>query len=512
MSDKNTGLPNSVIAWLQSNINNIYKTPDRRILFNDILWCLTKFKSILRPRTRVFVEPKGNSKLLLCLYGTFSIANPSSSMYISPNVFNNEHNQMILQNKISEIPILIWILDNYPHTIPLIYIDLDKLRDTTSNVSKFMINLSKNIDSNGQIYLPNFESWNHNDPNCNIINIVKDLQILINNKILLYKLPEQRINQENTTNNNDLSAPPPIPKRIQADDVTHSMSSISLNTEDANTIGTKPFQTVQPPIQHLNDKLTNGNNDNSKENSLPPPIPQRPILNSTTKSQSQIQSNSYNTPRSATHLTESKQTESSDTKIDSQNVQLAQPDFIDLMNDDSYIHSINPSQQIAISKLLSQLQALDNMTQDNIQNTKKSELMKIKTCIQQFDQLLEHEKKQLDEINKNINSQSKSIDMEMDKLNELQNGWSRNFKKIDDIKLDSLENIQITETLGLNQCYRLAARDKSIADTLLLLNDSLNNQKVPLDSFVRKSRQLAREQFTVKFHLEKNFKLLDNTN
>lgn len=532
MDNKSAALPSSVINWLQTNINNIYKTQNKRILFNDILWCLTQFKSILRPRTRVFVESNGNSKLLLCLYGTFSSSSSSSSINNSLDFIENTNsttvnNQLISQNKITQIPILIWILNKYPRSIPLIYIDLDKLNELNELDSNFeiKINLSKNIDSNGQIYLPIFNNWDHNDPNCNIINIVKDLQFLINNKVILYKLSiqtknddqrqfDRQIHSNQSTNDTNSILPPPIPDRIIPDSLLNSVSSMSLNSiEDNNTTTTSLQQTgtVLPspnlpngnntPLPSTNNSSNNLNNSNSKIK-LPPPIPQRPVL------PSRSQSTSHHSTPLPSIIPNSN--EISKSKKDTNNSKIVQTDIIDLMNDDSLVHSINTSQHEAIDKLISHLQALNNMTQHKIQKTKTLDLMNINNCIIQFEQLFAHEKRQIDELNSNIDSQIESIDTEIGKLNKLENDWSSNFKKIEDISLDTQENIQIIETLGLNQCYQLVAKDKAITDTLSLLNDSLNEQKISLDSFVRKSRQLAREQFAAKFHLEKNFNLLDN--
>lgn len=207
-------IPKSVIDWLFQNVQKIYRL-DPRTTFHDSLLALSTFKQTLRPRTRVYINESGQSKLLLCLYG-----------------------------KIGNVPVLVWVHDEYPVRHPLCYIDMDSVED-----KEMIINVGRHVDSNGQLYLPIFQNWNDKQAQCNIINTVKDLEQVVRTETLLRRkqplLPPKYGRQPEEMRASpvvDSSRPPPIPQRPRMN------APPAIPTPPPRVVSTSPVVRTPPAI------------------------------------------------------------------------------------------------------------------------------------------------------------------------------------------------------------------------------------------------------------------------
>lgn len=195
MNNTATEIPESVVKWLFQVIQPIYKH-DPRATFHDTMVTLTQFGEF-RPRTRVYTDHAGQSKLLLMLYGR-------------------------LQNG---IPLILWIPDNYPASNPLVFIDV------TSGV-----NLQNNevIRDDGQLQLDIFQQWN--PQTSNIAQIVQFIEGMDPN---IFVIPETKPEQV-------LSTPPPLPPKPMVR-MEASSRHVSPSPQSASQLTASPT-VVPPPI------------------------------------------------------------------------------------------------------------------------------------------------------------------------------------------------------------------------------------------------------------------------
>ena len=64
-------------------------------------------------------------------------------------------------------------------------------------------------------------------------------------------------------------------------------------------------------------------------------------------------------------------------------------------------------------------------------------------------------------------------------------------------------SLVVTQNLALDQLYEVVAKDYALSDTMHVLARLLNRDAVNLDVFVKKTRQLGREQFFTRMHIQK---------
>ncbi|CEP21612.1 K12183 ESCRT-I complex subunit TSG101 [Cyberlindnera jadinii] len=65
------------------------------------------------------------------------------------------------------------------------------------------------------------------------------------------------------------------------------------------------------------------------------------------------------------------------------------------------------------------------------------------------------------------------------------------------------------ENVVYNQLYDLVAEDQAIGDTIYVLTKAYDNGNVPLPSFIKHTRSLAREQFFKKAMIVKISQMLN---
>lgn len=430
MSNNHSGIvdniPKSVIDWLFQNVQKIYKI-DPRTTFHDSLLTLSMCKENLRPRTRVFIDCKGKSRLLLCLYGKFNHIQTQEDATMASN----------------EVPILIWIDDNYPLTHPQCFMDMENIG------YEWMINVGKHIDANGQIYLPFFQNWDDKDSQYNIINTVKELQILISKEMLLRRKQ------------------PLLPPKTRGTSLP------------------QPTTTAPPPPQQQQTRP-----------SEPPPIPARPQLPLSTHQESSP-SVSLTTPPPPRRPAQLKKP----SVIPQPVVDLMDSDLLTTSGTGDSMHQTHINE---LSQLLNQLELVE---QDTVNQVRDTRLPKIDQAIGQFQDTLKYENDNLQTIKSQLQANKEVLIHQMNELAQLESEWSQKYV------MAGLEDedhpLQIAETLGLNQLYDLMSQDMTLDDTIAILSELLNKNRITLDIFIRKTRDLAKQQFMVRLHIEKIYNMLN---
>lgn len=134
---------------------------------------------------------------------------------------------------------------------------------------------------------------------------------------------------------------------------------------------------------------------------------------------------------------------------------------------------------------------------ENLQNRKLS----IASAQRQFESMYNYEAESLKNIKKSIELTKVSLQGEIDLIR-------KHFEKIESYERDNGEDIDpsslvTTENPATNQLYELVARDYALSDTMHALARLLNRDAVNLDVFVKKTRQLGREQFFTRMHIQK---------
>ncbi|XP_044213081.1 tumor susceptibility gene 101 protein [Thunnus albacares] len=116
------------------------KTYLRKHVAHEIYVALTHFK-YLEPMMDTYVYNDGTTKVLMSLTGTIPV------MYA---------------DKTYNIPICLWVEDNYPQTAPICYVK--PTRD-------MMILRGKYISSDGEVLLPYLQEWKHGE--CDLVSLLQ---------------------------------------------------------------------------------------------------------------------------------------------------------------------------------------------------------------------------------------------------------------------------------------------------------------------------------------------------
>jgi len=154
-----------------------YVTPNRVV--HDVEIALLKYPS-LRPKAANFTYETGQVAVLMCIEGTI------------PIVFRgNQYN----------IPINIWLHRNYPNAPPTTYV---------IPTPTMIIKPSKNVDTNGRVYMPYLHHWASQPDQSNLVTLLSLLIEIFSNTPPLYSrpqgappLPQQQQQQQINNNGNN---------------------------------------------------------------------------------------------------------------------------------------------------------------------------------------------------------------------------------------------------------------------------------------------------------------------
>ena len=309
----------------------------------------------------------------------------------------------------------------------------------------YKISLGKFVDANGIVHLPIFKNWDFSS--YNMITVIQEFI-----KTSAESLPIEKIQ----------NLPPKIPKKTP---ITDEVPFAKLNINNHNNA-----IPVVVPIREV---------------AAPPNIPTKPI----NLGQSKIyceQINEHDTDRAPILPQKPPATP-----------------VIDLMdsniNDNNNQHSATHKEMMnELQKIVNELTVQDsNLVKNNFYARKAS----IESAIKQFESLHEYELTNISIISKAIKDTKSKIVNEMKTLEEqnkkIQEFESRNGTDIDPCSLVT------TNSIALDQLYELVAKDQAISDTIHLLSQMLNRGSIPLELFVKKTRELARSQFLTRLHINK---------
>lgn len=134
---------------------------------------------------------------------------------------------------------------------------------------------------------------------------------------------------------------------------------------------------------------------------------------------------------------------------------------------------------------------------ENLQNRK----LAIASAQRQFESMYRYEFESLKNIRESIELTKASLQGEITLI-------EKHFDKIELYERESGEEIDpsslvVTQNLALDQLYEVVAKDYALSDTMHVLARLLNRDAVNLDVFVKKTRQLGREQFFTRMHIQK---------
>ncbi|CCK73401.1 ubiquitin-binding ESCRT-I subunit protein STP22 NDAI_0G04160 [Naumovozyma dairenensis CBS 421] len=378
------------------------------------------------------------------------------------------------------------------------FVDIESLQKNAK------LKINRNLDSSGQLYLPIFANW---DPRtCNIALVIQDFIRIAMKEDLLQTVPIQSPIRSPTNNfHNEFTSP------------TNSEINQVVNNESINfrpPLPPKPATALEPEIKNLIISRADSSPDTIVTKKLPihskfqvtsnlplPPkkiplvdrassITSPPPFQATSNISTQTPIGNKNSPtvsKPPLHLKDD---------LDSVQVDLLDAGF-KLQQDPNHKNAIKE-----VQGLLNQLTTNDKIyINNNILNRKAS----IDSAIKQFENLYQYETKNtinlhnsIQEMIKNLKSETESVDKQFAKLNVFQNTSEPSLEE----EYDPLW-MTTTETIGLNQLYTLVAKDKALSDTINMLYQMLNRGIIQLDIFVKKSRELGRQQFLTRLHIEK---------
>ncbi|KAH9198266.1 suppressor protein STP22 of temperature-sensitive alpha-factor receptor and arginine permease, partial [Zygosaccharomyces rouxii] len=371
---------------------------DKKTTFHDSVVVLSYYKQ-LRPRTRVYTDSNGISELLLCIYGKPEIGSP--------------------------VPLLIWIPKSYPLEHPIVYIDLESLKDAK-------VSPGEHVDPNGLITLPIFGKWNADT--CNLLHVVQEcIKICRYDHVIDPVAPGD--------SNTYLTLPPKLPPN--------------------------PVEEIpKPPLPKKTGFLHSTSNDNILPSNIPSKATPEPRL-------AEVPPVLPKKPQPAHSL-----------------------DLLDSVateNADNTHKAVLGDLQHALNQMSEADLAYIN---ENLQNRKLS----IASAQRQFESMYRYETDSLKNIRESIELTKASLQGEISLI-------KRHFDKIELYEKENGEEIDPSSLVtaqnpALNQLYESVARDYALSDTMHVLARLLNRDAVNLDVFVKKTRQLGREQFFTRMHIQ----------
>lgn len=391
----------------------------------------------LKPRTRVFTDKKGISKLLLCLYG-----------------------------KIESLPVLIWIPTEYPLIAPNVYIDHEALGDK---------NIQHNIyiDSTGIINFPSLFGWDYKINN--LTELIDNLSKFIREKDLL-----------------SFHSPSPIlPPRVHTKDFLMDDIATTTHTLTDSVITSGPSKPKRPDFLLLSqhkESDTRFNDNLGLDNNItisPSPLP---------KKQMNITSSQQQCGHGMQYMINPEQPLVS-------NINALKPELQTI----SLIDEVNIcSGDMTHHSTIVQLQSLINHLDYN--NTLKKEIHmadrqhKLESTITTFESVYENESQILKILHNDLNEYGKAISREIKSIDKRLNQINKFLTEHNDINVNLICS---TETVTLDQLYNLVAKDYALSDTIHELAHLLSKDIIPFETFVKKTRSLAREQYLIRVYIDK---------
>lgn len=376
-----------------------------------------------------------------------------------------------------QVPVLIWIPTEYPIMAPYVCIDLESLQNSKIKASEY-------VDTNGTLYLPMLSSW---DPEtCNVFKLVHELSVVINEDPIIVsnltnleeQLPQLRLLETPLAiaNTGSPALPPRPPKPPKETGPLHINSNTSNNDV--------PQIPSLPPRPHNGIAMDYAPTPSA---SVSPDIPPRPPL--PTKPTEKHKSHEVPETPSGSHIETIASVFEQPDLIDSGTAPLEDPDYHQALQD--------------LQRTLNELSSLDKNAATEAFRRREAT---IRNAIKQFESICEYESNTYDQLQKTAGENKQLVIEEIKKLDgEIKKGHKYLEQNMDVIDPNKLAT---TETVALNQLYELVAKDHAISDTIYALSKRMNRNIITLETFMKKIRDLARDQFLTREHTNKIILLL----
>lgn len=161
----------------------------------------------------------------------------------------------------------------------------------------------------------------------------------------------------------------------------------------------------------------------------------------------------------------------------------------------------NPRHKEALDHLQNVLNQLKIMDAHYTKETIEDRILPIKSAIEQFELSYNYEQAALNRTRETIEFTKECLDREISAI-------QRQTEQVEQYENNVGDNpdpnsIVATENLRINQLYEIAAKDYALSDAIHTIGRLLNSGSIKLDTFVKKTRELAREQFLTRMHMQK---------
>ncbi|EJT41349.1 STP22-like protein [Saccharomyces kudriavzevii IFO 1802] len=122
--------------------------------------------------------------------------------------------------------------------------------------------------------------------------------------------------------------------------------------------------------------------------------------------------------------------------------------------------------------------------------------------IARFHEMIAIDRNHLQAVEQAIAQTMRSLNAQIDVLTA-ERANVQQFSSASPLDGEDMSSIAVAQTEGLNQLYKLVAKDYALTDTIECLSRMLHRGTVPLDTFVKQGRELARQQFLVRWHIQR---------
>lgn len=146
----------------------------------------------------------------------------------------------------------------------------------------------------------------------------------------------------------------------------------------------------------------------------------------------------------------------------------------------------------------------EQLLQKNLYNRKDT----VKSAVAQFERMLDYESLTHKSVSDSIRVRKTALDKETANLAQRSKDIEE-YERQNGCRADILSLI-VAESVMINQLYELVAKDCAISDTIHALSRLLCSESIKLDSFVKKTRELARQQFLTRMQIQKVGSIIDS--
>lgn len=425
----------TALDWLARVLPPLYESHSK--VFTDVANLLSNYTS-LKIKTEVYTDNQGQSDLLLCIYGTI------------PTTFSGNTYR---------IPVMFWIPRLYPSVGPLVFVK------PTPNM---LIHPGNHVDINGICYHPYLSYWQNGNSINEFVEIMRDV----------------------------FSKEPPVyAKPPNYDQLMHGSGSSPAASSSSVNLQSQPQQPPPPHPAHT-----------QQQSPPPPPLPpQHPHVHTQIPQTPQYQYQYQPHPQTPvqqpppvptdTHPAPSSTTATPPTTITS-NVQVITPEprSISILEQDIEqpeatppARPPNPEKLQAIEKLNNELTIITNDLNNEL-NTDENALKHTEQTLTWMENQLQSEQREYERLSAACKENESILDEKMQQAkNVIEEAKNRGLPDVD--------TVVCAENAVYNQLYDLVAEDHAIDDTIYALGKIHDQNKISFETFTKRTRSLARDQF-----------------